>query len=190
MNIEIISWGSLVSDPRTLKVFGWNNDGPVIPIEFTRVSRDGRLTPVINENVGGLVQTYHAHSRFNNLRQAIDNFIERENIEENRIGIIEPSINRISECCRRHNSTTQIILNWGRQTEYDAILYCALGTRFKDVLDLDYTVENALSYLEELDQTTKLNAIRYLLNIPEQTLTPFMREFRNRFNISFEQNEV
>ena len=49
MRIAIIAWGSLVWDPRTLQIKGdWVASGPELDIEFSRVSKDGRLTLVID----------------------------------------------------------------------------------------------------------------------------------------------
>jgi hypothetical protein len=46
--IACIGWGSLIWDMRNLNVDGnWHADGPLLPIEFARQSRDGRITLVI-----------------------------------------------------------------------------------------------------------------------------------------------
>lgn len=54
MKIAILGWDSLIWDPRSLKYdvnTGWLTDGPKLPIEFARISNDGRLTLVIKESV-------------------------------------------------------------------------------------------------------------------------------------------
>ena len=48
MKIAILGWGSLVWNPRNLSIINsaWHPDGVLLPIEFARISRDGRLTLV------------------------------------------------------------------------------------------------------------------------------------------------
>ena len=45
MKIAVLGWGSLIWDPKELDANNeWNNDGPFLPIEFARISNNGRLT--------------------------------------------------------------------------------------------------------------------------------------------------
>ena len=47
--IGCIAWGSLLWDPRTLPLAGpFVHAGPMLPIEFSRVALDGRVTLVID----------------------------------------------------------------------------------------------------------------------------------------------
>jgi hypothetical protein len=56
--IAILGWGSLIWEPRELETIGgWQMGGPVLPIEFSRVSNDGRLTLVVDEKNGVDVPT-------------------------------------------------------------------------------------------------------------------------------------
>lgn len=49
MKIVILGWGSLIWDPRGLPREGiWQIGGPKLPIEFSRISKDCRLTLVID----------------------------------------------------------------------------------------------------------------------------------------------
>ena len=77
----ILAWGSLTWEPKTLefhKAFGWQKDGPVLPIEFARISKDGRLTLVITEN-GTPVTTYFTIANFyTTTDEAIQNLRKRE----------------------------------------------------------------------------------------------------------------
>lgn len=52
-DIAVVGWGSLAWDPRELRVEGqpgqqFAPDGPILPLAFSRVSQDGRLTLVID----------------------------------------------------------------------------------------------------------------------------------------------
>lgn len=50
--IAILAWGSLYWDKRTLAIQSeWNEDGPTLPIAFSRISKDGRLTLVIDPSM-------------------------------------------------------------------------------------------------------------------------------------------
>ena len=53
MKIAILGWGSLLWQPKDLqfdKEIGWSKNGPMLPIEFARISKDGRLTLVITKD--------------------------------------------------------------------------------------------------------------------------------------------
>lgn len=76
MRIAILGWGSLIWHPRDLPISGdWQPGGPVLPIEFSRISDNGlpapqstasrqagRLTLVIDERHGADVPTRFALS--------------------------------------------------------------------------------------------------------------------------------
>src|SRR5450432_496013 len=69
----VLAWGSLVWDPGELQTAGkFMANGPLLPIEFCRVSDDGRLTLAIDESFGALCKTYSAPSALENLDAARD----------------------------------------------------------------------------------------------------------------------
>jgi hypothetical protein len=78
MNVAVIAWGSLIWCPGDLRVrTRWWPDGPTLPIEFARISKDGRLTLVIlpgSEDQG----TYWAMSDFASFDEARRDLSERE----------------------------------------------------------------------------------------------------------------
>lgn len=88
MNIAILAWGSLIWQPKDLLFyteFGWKEDGPILPIEFARISKDGRLTLVITEN-GTFVPTSYTLSKHETLDEAILNLAVREGSGRRSIG--------------------------------------------------------------------------------------------------------
>ena len=57
----VLAWGSLVWDPRDLQTAAkFTANGPLLPIEFCRISDDGRLTLAIDESFGAICKTYSA----------------------------------------------------------------------------------------------------------------------------------
>lgn len=78
MNIAILGWGSLIWCPGSLRIkTRWRLDGPRLPIEFARISRDGRLTLVIHPSSDDQ-PTYWAVSELTTLDAARKNLRERE----------------------------------------------------------------------------------------------------------------
>src|SRR6185437_8748825 len=76
---SVLGWGSIVWDPQGLSTIGdFELIGPRLPIEFCRISRDGRLTLVIDEAFGVPCKTYSARSSFGELNAAIENLRFRE----------------------------------------------------------------------------------------------------------------
>ena len=78
-NIAVIGWGSLIWSPGRLELqSGWRRDGPLLPVEFARVSQDGRLTLVIVESDEVDEQrALWALSGFSDIESAIENLRAR-----------------------------------------------------------------------------------------------------------------
>lgn len=79
MRIVLLGWGSLLWSPDGLPVTGdWQQGGPVLPIEFSRISSDGRLTLVIDEANGTEIVTHYTLSSRTNVKDAIEDLRKRE----------------------------------------------------------------------------------------------------------------
>jgi hypothetical protein len=66
----------------------------ICPLEFSRVSNDGRLTLVIDEIFGVPCATYSAVSACDNLKTAIENLRDRERMLSTKgVGFIDLSSN-------------------------------------------------------------------------------------------------
>ena len=67
MKIAILGWGSLVWQHQSLQLQSeFEPGGPELPIEFSRISADGRLTLVIDQDHRKQVRTRVAASRSRN----------------------------------------------------------------------------------------------------------------------------
>ncbi len=114
MKIAILAWGSLVWDPRDLKTAAeFVPNGPLLPIEFCRVSKDGRLTLAIDERFGDVCTSYSAPCALDDLNQAIENLRLREGTSASNIGFVEPASDRQSEvAAERHPQAVATIAAW------------------------------------------------------------------------------
>lgn len=178
MKIAIIAWGSLVWNPKTLQTEGdWNNNGPMLSIEFSRVSKDGRLTLVIDPDNGEVVKTYFAQSKRNDLGDAIADLRDREGTIRKRIGFVD----LICGTDSKTEFPDQIdvfknIQDWCRSQNYDAAVWTALPSQFKDQTKLDFSVDNAISYLKNLPKSARENALEYFRNAPPEIATPVRKK--------------
>jgi hypothetical protein len=190
MKISIIGWGSLIWRPETLQIASrWRRDGPSLPIEFARISKDGRLTLVIYEE-SAEVQTYWASSGYNTLDAAIENLQERECTEKGWIhcllsngkvyeedGILRSVPNRI-----RGKITAWL----ARKPELDAAAWTGLPSNWQRKRHKPFSVDDAVLYTEKLETAIELgttedergkaeivlnSAREYVRNTPAQVQT-------------------
>jgi hypothetical protein len=153
MKIAVLGWGSLIWKPEGLQTTGrFLNDGPTLPIEFCRTSQDGRLTLVIDEMYGAPCVTYHTQSSFDALDSAIENLRIREGMASaGRVGFVNfitHEENQIIES--KQPGPSRAISTWAQSRDYDAVIWTALGNKFKETTGVHFSVDSALSYLEGL----------------------------------------
>jgi len=174
MAFAILGWGSLVWDPRELPIAGtWRAGGPVLPIEFSRVSSDGRLTLVIDERHGEPVQTRYALSPRTEMAQVVLDLQLREGTIERNIGLWSTRDNVIHS---RVDSLQQVMRNWAAETKMDAVVWTDLPSNFEERTGTPFSVEAAEVYLRGLRGATADNAKRYIVNAPGEVSTPLRRQ--------------
>lgn len=174
MRIAIIAWGSLIWDPRTLKITAkdWPRSGPVLPLEFSRVSLNGRLTLVVDGANGIAVQTWVNTSALPDLGEAIENVRERENMPNTRrIGVVERR-DRRARVRERRLAAVDTVEAWITGTDFDAALWTALPPNFAEKTGSPFSPEAALAYLQRLHDDMQREAIRYIREAPAEIATP------------------
>jgi hypothetical protein len=185
----ILAWGSLVWDPRDLRIAGkFMANGPLLPIEFCRVSDDGRLTLAIDETFGALCKTYSAPSSLESLDAARDNLCQREGMTDARaIGFVEPASNRQSDLAMEsHPQAVATIAAWAESLGYDSAIWTALASNFNDwgKGGEPFSVSAALQYLETLereDSAKFAQALSYIRKAPPEVETPVREEVAKRW---------
>lgn len=173
MTIAILGWGSLISNTGGLSVEmnKWYNDGPVLPIEFARVSNNGRLTLVIYPS-GKPVKTYYAVSTLPELNSAIENLAKREGTERwpENIGYM----NFITSELKSRILTEpmkQSFQDWNKNKCFDAIIWTDLQDNFQAKTKQPFSLNSSIEYLKSLKGDQFREAKEYILTAPEQTVT-------------------
>lgn len=184
MKIAILGWGSLIWNPGNLEIDntngknGWLPDGPMLPIEFARISKDGRLTLVI---VPGReeVRTLFAISNFVELDHAILDLACREECPKSRIGYFVKSDGHSQSKFKIQNN----IEPWIKQKdEIDAVIWTDLSMNFKEKINLEFTEDNAINYLRYLPNEIKIKAEQYIRRAPSIIDTSLRKIIEKDFN--------
>jgi len=180
MKIAIIGWGSLIWDPRELPREGvWQEDGPIIKIEFSRVSRDCRLTLVVDENNGVEVKTRFVLSPRSDIEDAINDLRIREGTKKKWIGYADFKHDQDSLSYNPNQvNICENVKNWCKAKGFDAAIWTALLPNFFKETKLKFSVDNAFKYIESLPKSANKNALKYIQNAPSETLTPLRSKLR------------
>ena len=185
----LLAWGSLVWDPRDLKTAApFAADGPLLPIEFCRISKDGRLTLAIDESFGAICKTYSAPTAYDSLDEAIENLRLREGMTgAGAVGFVEPASGRQSDvAAERHPEALATISAWAASKGYDAAIWTALKSNFDewDKGGEPFSVSAAIQYLETLeaeDPAKFAAALAYIRKAPPEIETPVRERVAKRW---------
>jgi hypothetical protein len=174
MQIAVIGWGSLIWCPGSLRIkTRWRPDGPALPIEFARISRDGRLTLVIHPGSPEL-RTYWAISEFPTLIEARENLTTREGAD---LKDIHSATAQDPKEAATSEAAARITVWLKNQEDLQAAIWTGLSSNWNHRRGRPFTPEDAAEYLRELeeakDQATAAyeRAREYMRNAPPQTQT-------------------
>ena len=178
MKIVILGWGSLIWNPGDLPREGtWQTDGPTIAVEFSRVSRDCRLTLVIDRAAGADVVTRYILSPRAMLADAVDDLMKREGTTRANIGFVDLKNDQNSN--QKFSTQPDVfapVREWCALRGYDAAVWTALPSNFKQETGSDFSVDSAIAYLNGLPQSARSVAFHYIDSAPEKVITPLRRK--------------
>src|SRR5215472_13755096 len=177
MRIAFLGWGSLYWNPGTLRVSGnWQSGGPRLPVEFARISRNGRPSLVIYEaypdgRKTGDPQVLWIEAADTDPDEARRNLAYRENPDlaghesdpdfperlARTVGLVlvgEPDSS---------DKYIDRIKNWGKQKGLDGVVWTALRSNwddgdhpppepFRSLALQPFSCENLKKYLKQLKQ--------------------------------------
>lgn len=182
MQIACLGWGSLVWDPRDLPIRGkWFEDGPLLPIEFARKSKDGRVTLVLVDDKSPVrsLWTLLASENVNTAKAAL---ASREGIPEKNItsdiGFWQRAKGSSGKCVDR-------ISKWAETLALDAVIWTNLGPKFDANNDVP-TAEQVIEYLSGLSIEKRRIAQEYIRKAPPQIDTEYRRQIMLKLNWLYE----
>jgi len=184
MKIAVLGWGSLIWRLGTLQVAGdWQADGPVLPIELSRISNDGRLTLVVDEQNGAEVPTRYAISAFDDLALAIADLQKREGATSpEAIGFTDLAKNNESATAKsRHGKSCERIKAWAAARQIDAVIWTALESNFASKASKAFSVDAAIQYLGALTGKSRDLAREYIEKAPAEVRTPVRQKAEELF---------
>lgn len=183
LRIGCLAWGSLLWDPRSLpRAGGFREDGPALPIEFSRVSTDGRVTLVIDPGAPD-IETFWVPLAVGSLDEAVARLGARERVAPARwpswIGRrlkSDPSRSPggdVGEVVAR-------IDRWLARSDLDAVVWTALPSRLPDGRPGRPGVDALVAHLEGLEGAARRRAEEYIRRAPTRLRTPNRLHFEAR----------
>lgn len=173
MKIVFLGWGSLIWSPEKLQTHGdWQDDGPELPIEFARISRDGRLTLVLYSTADHSPVCW-IHAKAANLTEALNNLKEREGTSLKRIEYA--SLADSTSNCAVIPTIIDTIRPWAIRKKIDAVVWTGLTSNFTEKTDVDVNQENITTYLTQLSTVKQEKAREYIEKAPLQIKTKFRK---------------
>jgi hypothetical protein len=171
--IVCLGWGSLIWSPRSLPVKGaWHEDGPRLPIEFSRQARDGRITLAITPGAP-LIPVLWTELAVDSLHDAVSELGHREGIAPEYwladVGVWHPGLTLDQD-------RADTIAAWAEPRGFDGVVWTALPPGFQLAPGTVPSVGKILTYLKALTGEARIRAEEYIRNAPAQTRTAYRTE--------------
>jgi hypothetical protein len=165
--IAVVGWGSLIWCPGSLQIkSAWHRDGPILPIEFARISKDGRLTLVIHPGSAGQ-RTLWAAAVSEDINAVRETLRERE-------GTASSSIHRATTDGQFSDGVAtnvqDAIAGWLEEhQEFQGCVWTGLAGNWKEKQKSAFSIPEVVRYLETLQDVDR--AREYIQNAPAQIQT-------------------
>jgi len=179
MQIAYIGWGSLIWSPGSLKLkTRWYRDGPLLPVEFARISAGERLTLVLHSGSSNQPALW-AVANSNALIDARDDLRQREGTT------YSSSIHHgtvAGQFSSGVSADTKVSISEWLQVHprIDACVWTGLASNWRKVRKRDFSVDDALQYLRELPDPVR--AREYVQNAPSQIQTEVRAAIRTQLD--------
>ena len=158
--IACLGWGSLIWNAGELPVAEWREDGPSLPIEFARRSKNGRVTLVIAPGAAEVTVLW-TRLDVGDLEEAITLLAKREGCPPHRIGHWPGPASVGSNA----------IGAWAEERGLSGIVWTALPANWNQTAGRVPTLAELVGYLRTLEGDTAAAAEHYIRSAPPQIQT-------------------
>jgi hypothetical protein len=177
MKIVCIAWGSMLWNLKGFPIEGeWGEGGPSIPLEFARHS-DGEIASLVVLASGPVSTTYWAPIAVDSLDAAREALRKREDVRINErewIGSVPPPTGV-------DYPQSHAIAEWLARNGADAVVWTALPPKSHDRNGRMPSVDEAITYLNSLNDEDRGRAEAYIRQSPPLIRTPFRERFESVF---------
>ncbi len=161
----------MVWNPANLLIVGeWRRDGPTLPVEFSRQSKDGRVTLVITEGSKPLIVLW-SELNTKSLSEAREMLRTREGVPKSQAA---SSIGSWSTTKSTTDATAHVIADWAVAAKVDGVVWTALPSKFSDE-QITPTSDQVVAYLSGLEGERRRLAEEYIRRAPRQIMTAYRR---------------
>ena len=169
MKIACLGWGSLIWRPENLKIQSeWFKDGPLLPIEFSRQSDNGRITLIIDE-LAAPTRALWALMTTDALPLSIQSLKEREGAKK------DEAIHSIQATDKDNSPVRSTIIKWLNVMNLDAAIWTGLSYSDKTEKKRP-TIDYIINHLKQLDHNSRKTAEEYIRKAPRQIDTEYRRK--------------
>jgi hypothetical protein len=169
MTIACLGWGSLIWNPGELLIQNkWFEDGPLLPIEFSRQSDNQRITLIIDK-AAKPVRVLWALMTVDSLPDAIKSLKEREGTTK------DGAINSIKATETPTEEIAVIIKNWLESKNLDAAVWTGLSYS-KHTDNKRPSITYVVNHLNNLEINRRKLAEEYVRKAPRQIDTQYRRK--------------
>jgi cation transport regulator ChaC len=183
-SVAILGWGSLIWNPPDsylteadrLKMPGcWHSDGPMLPLEFSRVAGDGHLRLVIDPVHGRNCRVFYTLSGHSSVTETIKHLQVWEGLPSAEV------VHFVHRDDTPDDLARASVVSWLKEHHFDAAVWVGLGNNFQEKTGKPFTVENALEYLDTLRGEARDAALSYIAKVPESMDTMVRLKLRSLF---------
>ena len=156
----------------------WQADGPFLPVEYCRQSKDGRLTLVVTEQAPSLRVLWSATTAAD-IDVTIRELAAREGCSVDRIAAVHSEGGGLDPWGVR---------SWLRTKELQCAIWTALPPKFGGKDLITPTSKQAVSYLRSLSREAQAKAEEYVRKTPKQIRTAYREIFEHE--LGWDQQDI